>query len=436
MERPSGDAFRGNSPEITEVRPIMPRRPFNDTRVPSYQLHRSSGHARVRIAGKDHWLGQHGTPESRARYDALVAEWLARGRAAPPPRSEEEATPSPTVAEVVAAFWNHAEAYYRNPDGTPGREQDNFRASLRPVTRLYGDDPAASFGPLKLRAVRGEMVRSGLSRQTVNSRVNRIRAAFKWAASHELVPPGVVEALRCVDGLRPGLSGVRESPPIDVVDPALVEATLPLLPEPVAAMVRLMLLTGMRVGEVLIMRTADVAIDPDDAGGTYTPSRHKNAWRGQNRAVALGPRALEVLRPFLRPDAPEAFLFTPKDVVRKLRKAGKGGKRPSLAADRYNRMTLRQAVERACDRAFRHPTLASVPRRKLTTDQAAELKAWRKAHRWTPLQLRKTAAQMIRDRFGLEGAASVLGHAKPDVTADHYARRADAMAAEIARKLG
>lgn len=47
-------------------------------RKPSYLLHQSTGQARVRIDGKDHYLGAYGSPESRDRYDDLVAEWLAR----------------------------------------------------------------------------------------------------------------------------------------------------------------------------------------------------------------------------------------------------------------------------------------------------------------------------------------------------------------------
>ena len=47
----------------------MPRR-FT---VPAYQLHRGSGQAKVRIQGKDIYLGPHGSPESRERYEGLSA---------------------------------------------------------------------------------------------------------------------------------------------------------------------------------------------------------------------------------------------------------------------------------------------------------------------------------------------------------------------------
>ena len=46
-------------------------------RKPSYLLHKPTSQARVRIDGKDHYLGEYGSQESRDRYDDLVAEWFA-----------------------------------------------------------------------------------------------------------------------------------------------------------------------------------------------------------------------------------------------------------------------------------------------------------------------------------------------------------------------
>jgi hypothetical protein len=49
--------------------------------------------------------------------------------------------------------------------------------------------------------------------------------------------------------------------------------------------------------------------------------------------IYLGPRAIEVLRPFLKPD-PAAYLFSPKDVVADLRRRGVGGQGPRFVNDR------------------------------------------------------------------------------------------------------
>jgi hypothetical protein len=39
---------------------------------PACTFHRPTGQARVRIDGKDHWLGKHDSPESRQKYDDLI----------------------------------------------------------------------------------------------------------------------------------------------------------------------------------------------------------------------------------------------------------------------------------------------------------------------------------------------------------------------------
>jgi hypothetical protein len=153
-------------------------------RTPSYRLHKPSGQAVVTIAGRDLYLGRHGSPESRAEYDRVVGEWLAAGRTFP--GSPPAPTPAGiTVNELLLAYWHHAQGHYRAPDGTPTEELANIKAALRPLRALYGRTPARDFGPLALRAVRDRMVGDGLMRTTINNRVARIRRAFRWAASVE-----------------------------------------------------------------------------------------------------------------------------------------------------------------------------------------------------------------------------------------------------------
>src|SRR5262249_7687012 len=51
---------------------------------------------------------------------------------------------------------------------TPTRELDNYRDALRPLRKLFGRTQASEFGPLRLRAVREEMLRADLCRKTIN----------------------------------------------------------------------------------------------------------------------------------------------------------------------------------------------------------------------------------------------------------------------------
>jgi len=80
----------------------------------------------------------------------------------------------------------------------------------------------------------------------------------------------------------------------------LVDATLPHLPIIVRAMAELQQATGMRPGELCIMRPGD--IDRSADVWQYEPSQHKTQNREQSRTVYIGPRAQQILRPYLLRD--------------------------------------------------------------------------------------------------------------------------------------
>src|SRR5262245_56252333 len=107
-------------------------------RPPKYRHHKPSGQAVVTLNGHDHYLGRWQTPESKAEYDRLIAEWLANGRQ----MTRHSTHAGLSVNEVILAYWRHVEAYYRHPDGTHTSEADNIRLALRPLKQLYGHTPA------------------------------------------------------------------------------------------------------------------------------------------------------------------------------------------------------------------------------------------------------------------------------------------------------
>lgn len=128
----------------------------------------------VRINGRDHYLGAHGTEESRLTYDRLIAEWLASGRRSEP-LNDDGGLPSVSVNEVLLAFVDHAERYYRDGDQV-SKEVVNLKLALRPVKQLYGTTAADKFGPLALKAIRLQMVEvQKLCRKEINKRIGRIK---------------------------------------------------------------------------------------------------------------------------------------------------------------------------------------------------------------------------------------------------------------------
>ena len=259
-------------------------------RKPSYLLHQRSGQARVRIDGKDHYLGPYGSPESRERYESLIAEWFAR--------NGDSTQYTLTVDDLALLYVEFAQSYYRKPSGEQTPEVTSVRHALRPLIRRYGTCPVRDFGPRKLKHIRQDLVELGHCRTNINRMVDRLKRMFTWGVSEEYVAPTIALALSSVKGLRKGRTDANESKPVEPVDDAIVQATLPYLPPTVAAMVQLQLLTGARPGEICAMRPSDVTLGTDGVW-RYTPQSHKTEHYGKQRRIHLGPRAQAILRPYL-----------------------------------------------------------------------------------------------------------------------------------------
>jgi len=120
--------------------------------------------------------------------------------------------------------------------------------------------------------------------------------AFKWAVENEPIPPSTFHGLQAVAGLKKGRSAAKETQKI----------------RPVRAMVQVQRLTGMRPGEVVLMRPC--AIDKSN-GKTwvYRPEIHKTEHHGTVRVVCIGPRAQAILLPFLEGRHPGHYLFSPRE---------------------------------------------------------------------------------------------------------------------------
>ena len=281
----------------------MSRRPLP---VPTYRHHKQSGQAVVTLRDpqgkrRDYLLGKHDTPESRAEYEPHVLALLRVGKT---PWGDIRQRQGLTVAELVARHRCHVEAYHAEAP----KVIDNIRYAVRPARLLYGPLPAAEFTPLKLKTVRDEMIRSGLSRPVVNQRIGVIKRMFKWGVAEELIPATVFHALQAVGGLSRGRTTAREPEPIRPVPDAFVDAALPHVSPTIAAMLQLQRLTGGRAGELVIMRPVD--LDTSGPVWLYRPSKHKGQNRGKGRVIVLGPKAKTVLGPFL-PMEVSAYVFSP-----------------------------------------------------------------------------------------------------------------------------
>ena len=224
-------------------------------KTPQMRHYKPRNLARVRINGKDIYLGQWDSKEAQAEYERVLAEYFANGRNLPSPQPEP---PDLTVTELILRYRVYANGEYGQGPGTPAT---HMKPALREFRKMYGRDAATDFGPRKLKAFRESWIRRGLSRKYINQTIWRIRDMFTWGASEELIPASVPQALNQVKGLRKRhtrQNGVRESKPVTPVEDDVVDATLLHLPSAVADMVRFQRLTGARPSEVCKIRPCDI----------------------------------------------------------------------------------------------------------------------------------------------------------------------------------
>jgi integrase len=356
-------------------------------KTPSYRLHAASGQAIVRFTvngrRRTFYLGPYDSPKSKEKYHRILAEvWQ--------PTPSQRTREWPTIEELMAANLPHCQQYY-----AASNETEIIKLSMRPLRRLCGEVDTCDFGPRMLKRVQQAMVGQGLTRQGVNKRITKLRRMFKWGVAEELVPARVLVELKAVAPLSAGRTEAPESTPIGPASQDDVDAALEHMPAPIAAMVQLQQLTGMRPGEVVLMRRRD--LDTTGAVWTYVPPKHKNQWRMHGRRIKIGPKAQEILKAWL-PAEYDAFVFSPRRFHHN-----------ANFREAYDTRQYRKSIYEACD-------VAGVPR-------------------WAPNQLRHAAATLARNTLGIERAAAMLGHSRPDTTA-LYAARNDAYAEEVAKQIG
>jgi integrase len=391
----------------------MPRRS-----TPLYRHHKASGRAIVHIDGRDIYLGPYDSPESRALYEELVRAHLKQRTEAERKRRSDliaceleksAGRVDSTVAELVLAYLPHVRGHYRK-GGEQTSQVGLIEAALGVLVAKSGELDASRFGPLALKACRDEFVARGHTRNEANRRTRLIVQMFRWCTEQELVQETVWSALRSVKALQRGRTTAPDKPPIKPAPESDIQATLPHLPRPVAAMVRIQALAGLRPGEIVAMRPEEIDMTTG-AVWEYTPATHKTEHRGGRRVAMLGPQAQAIIKEFLRPkigvfepgQSTSPYVFPP-EFGRKPRSDRK--REPS---DRYSVTSYRRAIARACDRA-------GVPE-------------------WSPNQLRHSAATRIRRELGLDVARALLGHTDVNTTTI-YAERDDSLARAAMEKLG
>jgi integrase len=410
-------------------------------------------------------LGKYGSAESYELYEQYIGMW--RQGVQPPTPTEVRQAPQNGgtcgvagemgVSELIALYTAHADQYYRK-NGERTSEYHCIKAALQVVLDLYGNLPVSHFTPAKLTDVQKAMMnkktegsaRPAWTRETINKHVHRVKRMFRWGVVKEFVNVTVADALGMVPQIPAGrYADVREGSPVEPVPDWMIDAIEKHVPRQVWAMIELQRFTGMRPGEVVIVRAGDFELVKKDAW-VYRPHRHKKQHFGQARPVVIGPRGIKVLQEYLKGKKAGDYLFSPTAAEReryeKLRQRfdqyvwyfpserereierRAGGKILNGTAewrpgDHYTEASYRRCIQRACRKAI------AAAKRKSKTDRVALLQVW------TPNQIRHAVGTRIRDQFGLDGAQVVLGHEHAD-TSEIYSKVDLEKAIQIMRKVG
>jgi integrase len=230
------------------------------------------------------------------------------------------------------------------------------------------------------------------------------------------VPVATWQTLTAVSGLKRGRTLALEPEPIRPVPEDVLAKTLEVAHPMLRAMIEVQLKTGMRPGELVQLRGAD--LDTSGPVWIFRPRSHKLEHQKRDPVVFIGPDAQAVLKPWLRDDLTQ-FVFGPRQ-LREYDRRDRPTPRPRTAwekrnrkrrvpRDRYTSNGYLQAVRRTCDRA--------------------------KVEWWSPNQPRHAAATMIRARYGVEVARTVLGNSNIGTT-QIYAEADLEQAAKIMGEVG
>jgi integrase len=287
-----------------------------------------------------------------------------------------------TIENLIGLYKAHCEVYYQqNP-----REAKNIGYALDFLAEKCGKQIAQDFGPLALQSHRDRIIEKGLARSTVNKHIKMIQRMFKWGASQQVIPITTYQAVATVEGLRAGRSNARETEHVKPVPVKDYNSLLPHLPPVLKAMVQLQKLTGMRSEELCAIGPED--IDTSKNVWIYKPAKHKTAYRGHTRIIAIGPQGQAILKPYMK-NRDYCFL-NPKNTP-------------------YNTGTYRTALQRIMKK--------------------------HKINLWFPHQLRHSAGTEVRKKLSREAARAFLGHRNSRIT-DDYAEIDMTLAAKAAESIG
>lgn len=392
----------------------MPRR---TNTPPSLCRHKATDRAYIKLDGRRHYLGKWDSREAESAYKRFCREWLLTGQ--PPVAS----IGSIEILEIACDYLEHAEAIYSR-DGKPSSEYLIAKVAIKRWKKLYGETSALKFGPVAFKAVRQSWMDENKSRGTITHYLRHIRKAVAFAVENEKLPVDILTAIQSVAPIRRNQYQANPARKLGPVADAIVNQTIPHLPRQIRDMVQIQRLTGMRPGEVVIMRPCDV--QQNGKVWHYEPQHHKTEGHDIRRVIAIGKRGQAVLRDYLNRE-PEAYCFSPAEAIEEIRAAKAAARTtwPTTGNRRFHRL---------------EPNPKRTPRDRYDTvtycRRITDICERHGIPKWSPNQLRKSFATEARKVGSLEHAQSALGHTNKRTTERYYAEIDMSLADAIVKKIG
>ncbi|MBC8373251.1 MAG: site-specific integrase [Planctomycetes bacterium] len=379
-----------------------------------------------------------GPPDGRTEGEIYIAfgQWLDLFNRHPhktlsfrDPYEAIDQAVSPTTIRTVGRFVKkYVEAIEQHSptlrDGGPNSTLGRIN-QFRPFLDPYADWPVADFGPDELREVQDALVKYryfrndnmdepiAYRRTAINRVMNEIYRMWQWGIGREITTEAQKQLLKEVRSLRLGQTSAQDRSKRAAVTLEEFNKVTENLSSVVADIFRIMWTTAMRPSEVCRMRPIDISRNDPDCW-IYVPGSdasdvgdHKTAHLHRVRAIPLTSEVQAVLKSRIKSFRSKEYIFSPSEAIQELRDkrladrktpAGYGNRRgtnrqehPMIKpGEQYKSQTLNVALKRACKRAG--------------------------VDRFTPYDLRRSAATRIRSQLGKEAAKLILGHVSTDTT--------------------
>lgn len=395
---------------------------------PLARVHKQSGRERVRISGRQFWLGKAGSKDARKNYEILISVWISHDHSVPPdfewppkvaPKVEVKveipADKSQITVGTLVAKHLHLIKGNLSPKQLRAKARWWVARAMANALETRSSVLACEFGPRMLKDVCLELANTPMDARRNGEKVHRtksqcrkviseIKRMFKSAVVDELITPDRIVALDALeelplDNCRPAQKR-RPAPTENVI------AALEKLPPVLRDLFRFMDATAARPSEVCRIVPSEITIE--EGHSIWRPRKHKTQ-EHTLREIPLGPIAREIVDRWCTGKRDDEPLFSVKDIDRLRTDEMVSFKRRDIEGDAFDQAALRKIIIKAC-------TAAGVVR-------------------WSPYQIRHGALTRYRRETSLDGAQKIAGHTKASIT-EGYALPDLSIAIEAAEKVG